>query len=243
LTAVDLAKAGVEGPRDFLIGRYGYFELYEQGLYDLAPISQLGTRWQITRLSQKPYPTGRLTHGVVDGLARLMAEHGFEADAVEAVTVEAPPLICRLVGRPAIAQPSTTYAKLCLAFVAGVFLARGRVDVPDFMGPEMLSDPRVHHFAGMVSVVQDTNADENALNPQTVRVRLTGGQEHAITLPVVFGHPEAPLSPEQQRDKFRRCCSFGRHPLPEERVARLIAMVDDLDNLADVGDLVAATVP
>ncbi len=244
LTAVDLAMAGVDGPRDVLTGKYGFYALYEQDDYDLAPaFAQLGAVWQVTRLSQKPYPTGRLTHGVVDGLARLMAEHRFAADAIEAVKVEAPPLICRLVGRPSIPQPSTTYAKLCLPFVAGTFLARGRVDIPDFVGPAVLSDPRVQHFAAKVTVVQDTNADENALNPQTVHVRLTDGHEHAVMLPSVFGHPDAPLSAEQQRDKLERCCTHGRNPLNGQQVQRMVDMVDGLENLADAADLVTATIP
>lgn len=244
LTAVDLAMAGIEGPRDVLIGPYGYFHLYEQSQYSLGPAwSDLGTVWQITRLSQKPYPTGRLTHGAVDALARLMEEHGFTADAVARVTVEAPPLICRLVGRMEVMDPTTTYAKLSLNFVAATFLVRGRVDVPDFIGPERLGDLRVHQMAARIGLDQDENADMNAMTPQTVKVRLTDGREHAITLETVFGHPDVPLSKEQQHDKFARCCSYGRNPLNAAQVDRIIDMVDDLETLSDAADLVAATMP
>src|SRR5690348_9050443 len=68
LMAVDLARDGVEGPRDVLEGRYGYFALFE-GAHDVASVlPTLGKIWRITELAHKPFPSGRLTHGAIDGL-------------------------------------------------------------------------------------------------------------------------------------------------------------------------------
>lgn len=244
ILSADLAAAGFRGPHDIFTGQYGYLKLYEGGDHHLeAFLPSLGRDWQVCNLSHKPYPSGRLTHGVVDGLGRLMAQHGFAAGDIARVTAHVPPLVNRLVGRPDLPAPEANYAKLCLRFVAGCFLARGRVDVPDFRGRAALEDPEVHRFAALVDVVQDANPDLNALDPQTIEVRLHDGTEHAITLPHVYGHPAVPLTAEENADKFRRCAGYGRLPLPEPRAEALIAACGALSVLADITDLVCLTLP
>jgi aconitate decarboxylase len=170
-----------------------------------------------------------------------MARHGFAAADVAAVAAHVPPLVNRLVGRPDLPAPESNYAKLCLRFVAGCFLARGRVDVPDFRGDAALQDPEVHRFAGLVDVIQDDNPDLNALDPQRIEVRLTDGSVHAITLPHVYGHPDVPLSADENAAKFLRCAGYGRLPLPAGRAEALIAAADDLAALDDATALVRLT--
>ncbi len=238
IVATDLAGAGIRGPHDILTGQYGYLVLFEQNDYELEPfLSRLGQDWQIAALSHKPFPSGRLTHGVVDGLAQLQQRYGFTSQDVERVVAHVPPLNFRLVGRPDIPAPESNYAKLCLRFVAGVFLARGAVDVPDFRG-DALRDPEVHRYAALVDVVQDGNPDLNALAPQRIEVTLAGGATHAIDLPQVFGHPSSPLSRDQNAEKFRRCCTYGLRPLPEAQVDALVEAVENLEAETDIARLV-----
>ena len=83
IVAVDLVQAGFPGPRHAFTGIYGYFTLMEQGSLDAArAVDRLGREWQIAQLAHKPFPSGRLTHGVVHGLRDLMHRHGFTADDV-----------------------------------------------------------------------------------------------------------------------------------------------------------------
>lgn len=243
LTAVDLAASGLVAPHEVLEGRYGYFKLFEGGAYDLASVTgELGLVWRVTQLSHKPFPSGRLTHGVVDGLQRLQAKYRFAADDVAGVTAVVPPLVQRLVGRPDVPSPAANYARLCLPFVAATALLRGSVDVPDFRGVR-LTDASVHELARRVEIVVDDNPDENALTPQTIQVTLRNGQRCDIHLESVIGHPDRPLSREQQVGKFRRCWTYGAHRLREERGDRLIALTDRLEDMVDVRELVALTVP
>jgi aconitate decarboxylase len=242
IVATDLAAAGFRGPHDILVGQYGYFALFEQNDYDLEPfLARLGKDWQMLEMSHKPYPSGRLTHGAVDGIGQLMKTHGFEADDIAGVVCEVPPLVNRLVGRGDVPNPESNYAKLCLRFVAGTLLARRRVDVPDFRDRAALDDENVHRYAALVDVVQDDNPDLNALDPQTIRVRLKTGDEHAITLPHVYGHPAAPLSDAANIEKFRRCAGYGAVPLAPEKVEALIAAIQELDTNPDAAALVTLT--
>lgn len=235
VTAIDLAEAGLTGPHDFLTGPFGYFALFENGSFDARPIErELGRVPQIARLSHKPYPSGRLSHGAVDGLRRLMRAHRFPAEAVDEVVVHVPPLVMRLMGRPDVPSPPPNYAKLCLPFVAGTYLARGRVDVPDFGSPEMLNDPAVHAYAARIRLMPDDNPDQNAIAPQRIAVRLKDGAEHEVTVAAIYGHPEAALTEAENLDKFARCCSYARQPVAPELRDRLIALIADFETIEDV---------
>ncbi|MGX9963955.1 MmgE/PrpD family protein [Roseomonas sp. F4] len=238
IAACDLAAAGMQGPLDVFTGRYGYFSLIDPDLHPERVTGALGHEWQIEKLSHKPFPSGRLTHGVVHGLRDLMARHGFTADEVAEVVCRAPPLVLRLVGRPNVPDPTSNYAKLCLPFVAGVFLAKGRCDVPDFRGAA-LRDPDVHRHAAKVRLEPDGNTDENTLDPQVVEVRLTSGASHVITLPRIYGHPEVALSAADNEEKFFRCCRHAVPPVPESRATALRDLVAQIETLPDVSAITA----
>lgn len=238
VTAIDLVEAGLTGPRDVLNGPFGYYAMMEAGSFDPAPIeAELGRVPQLLRLSHKPFPTGRLSHGAVDGLRRLIAAHGFAPADVEDVVIHVPPVVMRLMGRPNVRRPSSNYAKLCLPFVVGTFLARGRVDVPDFDTPEAREDPKVHAFAEHVRLVADDNPSQNAIAPQRVAVRLRGGARHEVVVPAILGHPDAALTEADNLDKFSRCCGYARPPVPPARRDELAALVAGFDRLADVAIL------
>ena len=57
----------------------------------------------------------------------------------------------------------------------------------------------------------------------------------------MLANPARPLTREQHLTKFRRCLAFSAEPLP--RAEELIALVDDLENLADTRDLIQRVVP
>lgn len=238
INAVDAATAGLAGPHDFLTGQFGYFPMFENGSFEPAIIQrELGRVPQVTRISHKPHPSGRLTHGGVDGVRQLMRKHGFTPDAVAEITIHVPPLVMELVGRPDIPNPTSNYAKLCLPFVVGTYLARGRVDVPDFASPEMRDDSAVHALASRVRVVLDDNTDQNAIAPQRIVVHLKDGAAHEIVIRAILGHPDAPLTEAENLDKFARNCSYARPPVAPELRDRLIALVADWENVEDVSVL------
>jgi len=163
--------------------------------------------------------------------------HGFTPDAIAEITVHVPPLVMDLVDRPDIPNPSSNYAKLCLPFVVGTYLARGRVDVPDFASPEMRDDPVVHALASRVRVVLDDNPDQNAIAPQRIVVRLKDGAEHAITIRAIYGHPDAALTEAENLNKFTRNCGYARSPVALELRDQLIALIADWEQVEDVAIL------
>src|SRR3979409_2549199 len=99
VTAIEVARGGMPGPPAPTSGAVGSFALFD-GEADPAPFDKLGRVWRISELSHKPWPSGRATHGGLDGLQRLIAAHGITPDQVAAGRFLVPPLTYRLVGRP-----------------------------------------------------------------------------------------------------------------------------------------------
>jgi aconitate decarboxylase len=203
VTAVELARRGMPGPRAAITGHFGYFALFD-GKADPAPFDELGERWRITELSHKPFPSGRATHGGIEGLQQLMSRDGVTGDRVVSCRFHVPPLTARLVGRPAVEDMSPGYARLCLPYVGAVCLRRGNVGLGDFTAAA-LADPETVRLARRLTVVEDGNSDPNALTPQRVEIDLAEGRTVAVTISAVLGSPERPLSPDAVRSKFMDC--------------------------------------
>lgn len=207
LVAMDLACAGMPGVRHPLDGPFGYFALLEEA-EALAPVlAQLGAPHRIVQLSWKPFPTGRAGHGGIVAVQALMAR-GLRPEMLDRLDYHAPPLIHRLVGRPAHAGMEPGYARLCLPYLAAVTLLRGTVGLGDF-SPERLADAQVLALAAKISVIADDNPDAAAFVPARMQAHLTDGASLSETVEAQWGAPAWPLGLDDQTAKGRACLGFA----------------------------------
>ena len=233
IQSCDMAAGGVSGPRDVFEGEFGYMRLYE-GAWDLQPAwANLGRVWLVSELSHKPYPAGRATHGGIEGIMALRRQRPFAAGDVGAVCIVGPPLIRRLCGRPDLASPSASYARLCMAFIGAKVLLHGEIDLAHFRGAE-LSDPATHELAQRIAVVSDDNPDPNAFVPQEVVVTLKDATVLRWQCPAMLASPARRFTRAQNLTKFRRCLEFAKEPLRPGAGETLIELVDHLEQLTDV---------
>ena len=233
LQSCELATLGFAPARQIFEGAYGYLALFE-GAYDLAPILEgLGRIWRIAEFSHKPFPAGRATHGGIEGVMALQAQHRFAAADVDRVEIDAPPLIVRLVGRPLVSPVEPSYARLCLQYAVAKVLQKGSLDLADFRGAA-LTDPETHALAVRVTTRDDGNPDPNALAPQRVTVHLKNGTALSWRCETMLANPARPLTREQHLAKFRRCLDFAETPLPPGAADRLIEAVDRLEKIEDI---------
>jgi aconitate decarboxylase len=236
--ACDLAAAGITGPQNVLEGRFGYYPLFE-GACDLGPVLDgLGKVWRITEVAHKPFPCGRASHGVVDGVLQLKRQHSFAARELAKIDCLVPPLTHRLVGRPARPDMAASYARLCAPYAIACALLNDTVDIADF-GPKSLADQRRLALAARALLRTDDNPDQNALAPVRVAVTLENGTSHEIRVDEVYGSPARPMTRDAHLAKFRRNWGSGAAlALAEAGGDALAAQVDALESLADVTELV-----
>jgi aconitate decarboxylase len=242
VTAFELARAGFPGPRQYLQGQFGYFNLYDFGEADWeAGAAEIGRTFQITRMSHKPYPTGRATHGGIEGVIRLQRRYGFAADDVMEVRVFASALVVRLVGRRHTPTMEPGHARLCMAYCVAAALLTGDVNLEDF-DERCLRDDRRLALAARVSLVDNGNPDPNAIGgPQAVEVLLLNGESLRIDLAQILGHPSHPLDLELQDQKFRKCCLRAHRPLASSAIEGLLRSVRAMERLDDVTELLPLT--
>ena len=97
-----LARAGITGPKNFLQGVYGYYNVYGRGLVDPGKaLADIGRRFECQKILFKKYPSCGLTLGSTEVILSLMREaDGIAADSVKKIEVNVPPYTYKLVGHP-----------------------------------------------------------------------------------------------------------------------------------------------
>ncbi|MFN3313472.1 MAG: MmgE/PrpD family protein [Hyphomonas sp.] len=233
--ACDLAEAGMEAAQDSLEGPFGYLSLFEDEV-DLAPvIASIGKVFRITEVSHKPFPTGRAAQGGIV-LAQKACSSGIRPDQITSATLTAPPLIRRLVGRPAKDGMTASYARLCFQYSGALALSGDRVGLKDFT-TEALAREDLAALARRIDVVEDGQTAPAAFTPQTLTLRLRSGDTREFSTAILFGSPADPLSAAQNEAKFRECVAFGFNEPKTEIGAAIIAAVADLEKLEHAGQI------
>lgn len=101
--AVDLARAGVGGPRRALDGPYGFYRLYagepaaEDRLREL--LGDLGSRWHLPDAAYKLLPCCHFIHPFVETTLRLI-EQGLVLDELETLTCDVPTGAIPVIAEP-----------------------------------------------------------------------------------------------------------------------------------------------
>ena len=231
IQAVDLAMVGVPGPQGAIDGPFGYLALFEDRSDIRLALKDLASRRRIGEVSWKPFPTGRAAHGGIVAVQRLIKEHGLTHDCLERLVYSAPPLIQRLVGRPALEGMTPAYARLCLPYLAALTLRFGTVGLTDF-SPDRLNDPLTLSLAQKIQVVVNDNQDPAAFTPALATAVRTDGSVTKVRIDAQLGSPDMPLTYEQHLAKARACLAFAQM---EDRHEALLEAIQTLPQSLDVG--------
>lgn len=209
VTSVFLARDGLNGPRDPLDGKAGFFALHARGEADPSfLLEELGTRWRIAEYSFKPYPACRCSHAAI-GQAVALNSQGIRAEDVEAVEIAMSEANWKLVGKPYDASlDSVVHAQFSAAYSFSRALIDGRVGPAAYERPA-ITDERISAFSRKVSVEVDPQIPSNAMEPVRVRVALRGGRVIERQGSTLKGAPEDPMTDADVRDKLRGCLEFG----------------------------------
>ena len=244
ITACDLAGAGLPGPRHVFDGPFGYFALFELDADPAAFQADLSPGRRIAEVSYKPFPTGRAAQGGIVLMQRLRAA-GVRPHEVQSIRLTAPPLIERLVGRPARADMQINYARLCFGYCGATALKRGAVGLADFTEPA-LRDADTLALAARITVASDGGEDPAAFTPQRLEARLSGGRVETVELSTLYGAPSDPMTPADVAAKRAECLAFGFGDARGESDAALCAAVESLARAGSTRrlfDLVSGAAP
>lgn len=232
--AATLAEQRLTASVDAIEGDFGYLAVMSSDPDSRRISAALGDTWNITSNGYKLYPSGSLTHPMIDGVVRLMTENNVAPGDVTVIEVRVSPPAARFTDLPRPDSPMQ--AKFSLRHCAAVAAIFRRVGTQE-LSTEVLRRLDVVELRDNVKVVAD-----EALGKQDADVELTlaSGQTLSTHVRGNRGTPSAPLHDDELDAKFRVLVD---PVLGAERTEELLAMCWRVDTLADVSVLLAHTVP
>ncbi|MCL6646828.1 MAG: MmgE/PrpD family protein [Chloroflexi bacterium] len=242
VVAARLAAGGASGPRRVLEGEAGYFRACEGGAWDRArALDGLGASWLLQAISLKPYPSGRLTHGAIDGVLQLRAAHGLRPEQVRQITIAASQIIAHRTGRKPEPSASLVNQRLSVPFVVAQALRRGAVGL-DCFGPAEVAHPEVQALMERVQVVAAPDIPPTDLAPVRVCIETVEGARLETEVRQLLGSPARPLSREERLAKLAHCWQVSGQPA-YRRPARLAETIEHLDEANSLAAFWAAVAP
>ena len=217
-----------------LEGDFGYLAVMSAQPDPRRINAGLGETWNITSNGHKLYPSGSLTHPMIDGVLALLAAENISLGEVTAIDVRVSPAAARFTDVP---RPTTRMqAKFSLRHCAVAAVAFGRVGTPE-LEQEVLVRPDIVELRDRVKVVADP-----ALGKQDADVEITLASGRTVSTEVRGnrGTPAAPLHDDELSVKFR---DLVGPVLGADRTGTLLETCWHVDELTDLSTLLAQTVP
>jgi 2-methylcitrate dehydratase PrpD len=207
-----------------------------------AITDQLGTAWELERISVKPYAAQGGTHAAIDAVLAIRSQRPFHADDVERIDVYTGHTVFHH-GVWQLEQPlSEIGAQMSLAYGVAVAVLDGAVMVDQFR-PTRIARPDIWKLLPRIHAHYDPVIDQ--MGPKArlrtrLQVTFTDGSVHDITVPAPKGGLHQPLTNAEIREKFR---TLTEDLVSAERCESLVAAVLGMQDLPSVQSLAALLYP
>jgi 2-methylcitrate dehydratase PrpD len=194
----------------------------------------LGATWNLLSNGYKLYPSGSLTHPMIDGLIELTTAARIEPHLVSAVAVRVSPPAARCTD---LLRPKTRMqAKFSIRHCAAAAVIFRRVGTGE-LDESVLTRPDVVDLRDRVKVVADPALGKQEAD---VEIVLTDGRTLTAEVRGNRGTPAAPLTDIDLSEKFRALVGPVLGP---DRTGSLLQACWGVDGLQDVSAILARTVP
>lgn len=237
-----LARKGVRGFDRPLEGTAGFFALYARGAYSPQALTEaLGQRFEIDRISFKPWPSCRGTHAFIEAAQRLARTHRIDPRSIRAVELVGSRLN-RMLAEP-LAQkqrPATAIdAKFSLPFTVAVALRRGTVTLDDF-APAALHDEATLELASRVSYTAAETLPDKGIGAlhAIMTIRTVDGASHSIDVAQPLGSETRPVDDAMLIAKFSDCCQRAFNRPAADVIDAWARQILSLEECGDVRALV-----
>jgi 2-methylcitrate dehydratase PrpD len=234
LEAAYLARRGFTGPETVLEGDFGYLHAFSPTPKPGLLTEDLGRTWMTLDMKIKPYAAHGTVQAVIAALQEFKAAQqaqGHPVNPAEITGVKVKASTVRMLQKRFLsATPRTLLqAQLSLPFVVAVTLYRDLSDPLQF-DESALADEGIAKLAAAVTWEEIETED-----PAFAYLEITaGGTTREVFAGDYRGSETLPAQWDDVVDKFRR---YSRHVLSPERQQRVIAAIQSLDALGNVGEL------
>lgn len=237
VASVDLAMAGVTGPRSILETPHGYVDAFAQDGFDVDTlVSGLGEEWVVLRSYVKPYPSCRHLHGPIDAVRILKDRQQIDPAQVDSVEVATYGVAAKHDAREI---GSLLDAQMSIPFAVATSLVHDEVGLSEF-GQTVRDQEAIRELTRKVTVRADESADATypRERPATVRLTMTDGSVLEERVPVPYGEPDNPVTDEELTAKFVRLAEPYIGEDAARRAAADLWEFSSLSVLRDIDELV-----
>ena len=239
LLATLMAGGGLDGVKQPLTGEDGLSRVYLHDSFDARrATADLGTRFEIDRLSFKPYPTCRLTHPAISAALRLHAELGDAVHQAERIELLIGPQAHDVVGRAVaerLAPATRVAAQFSVYWCVAATLVHGEL-TPRQLAEEIPPSARMQACIARIECRADTAAAQRDVGGCTLRAHGPFGTRE-VHETNAKGHPDNPLSDDELLAKF--AANVGLAGVTGDAAATLAQQILAIEQAPDVSPLLA----
>ena len=235
--AAFLAKSGMTGPEHILDAKDGGLFAATSDQYDLSLVSKdLGKKYELMYMDNKPYPCCRSTHCAIDAAIAIKNEYDITKDDIESIEVATYLVGYKQCGvsvgsinpvNPVDAKFSTPYTVAC-AFVFG------EVTLNEFK-QENINKPEIRNLLRKVTVVpvdKYTDVYPNHWGCE-MKVMCRDGRILVKEVADASGSVSNPLSKEQVKSKALSLIS-NAYPKDAYSIVNAIMAIDDAQKIPSI---------
>lgn len=243
IVAALLAQTGMTGPKSIFEGEQGFLKAHSASSQPAKLIQDLGARYDILDVSIKRFPFCDGIAAPFEAIIHIIEENDLGPDDIADIKAKIKSFLYLVVdhrGDPQRTFPPKTVldAQLSLPFCAAVGILNGGDIFLDDFRADVFTDARVLDLAKRIKAEPDPELDKIPYRPMSmpavVTLTTTGGKSFEKRVDYQKGDPRNPFEEKDYHAKFSRCASTV---LSEDRVEELIALVSDLERLANVSEL------
>src|SRR5450759_1314247 len=220
-----LAETGFVAAEDVLTNPDGgLLAAYAGGGRPDLIVADLGERWELTRISLRPWPGATPLQPVITALFRLIETAKLPSAHVRTVRIFVAPAVKQQHAR--FRHPTGTFeAMLSVDYAAAALVRYGRLGIEEFL-PAAYGQRELHDLIDQQIEVEV----DPALSPLACRVEVTddSGSTDVIAVDLPKGHPDDPASRELLVDKFRRFDGGVLEPSSTAAVLRQLIALEDV---------------
>ena len=230
LLAAMLAQQGFTGPTTIFEGKDGFLNAYSYDTNFDKLVEGLGKDYFISKVSIKPYPCCRYTHGPIYGILKLMKENNLSAEDVDEIIIG-----MLEIGYPIVVEPTelkynpqnVVDAQFSMPFAAAVAVLFGKAS-PDEYTDKVISSNQVKTMMKKVRFIKDGKLERLYPRqwPASVVVKTRDGKKYDLFIEYPKGDPENPLTWPELIEKFNGNTKIIFNSLRQEEILTAVKSMD-----------------
>ena len=228
-----LSRAGLGADCDAVAGAAGLFGMFNGGTWDTdALIGGLGANFLLMETQFKLWPTSLHAHPFIEAATEIFFEdvHPPEIEAVEVVGHSQLRAWCEPLDKRRRPE-NAAVAGNSIPFCTAKALINGDMKLAD------LTEQGLHDAAAITVAERTIFRPDDSISGGMVTVSMKDGRSFQACVESPFGDHARPVNDGKLAAKFRDCCRYASAPLSSVRVEELIELVENLEQLDDIGRL------